>query len=74
MDLISFFAFIFVILGVWRIGLFDIKGQYAMLIAQILWITYSIFAGQSFLLAQSVILLGINVWAIFQWSKLKTGE
>lgn len=68
-DFISLSATLCVIIGVWFLAKPILLGQYVMLIAQTLWISYSLIKPEYNLLPQSITLWVINVKAIFSWKK-----
>ncbi|GAB6037178.1 hypothetical protein JCM15519_17370 [Fundidesulfovibrio butyratiphilus] len=68
-DALSLIATALVIAGVWRIGRMDVRGQWCMLWAQIVWLCWALESGAWGLAAQSVI-LGVLTWrAIRLWSR-----
>lgn len=66
---ISYLATALVLLGVYQISRPRLKGQYIMIVADALWVTYSMFTKQWALAAQSAALLYISYTAIAKWRK-----
>jgi len=68
-QVISYFATVFVLLGVYFISKPALKGQYLIVTADILWLLYSLLTAQHALSLQSVILLVIGLTAIRNWKR-----
>ena len=68
MRVIEWFAFLLVCVGVWYISNFDITGQYLMAASQVLWLVVGFKKGMGALVLQSVILLGLAIYAISNWT------
>ena len=62
-----------VITGVWMIGTPNIKGQWLMLVAQVIWAMYALITKQYFFTTQSVVLVIFNIRALRRWKKEKIG-
>lgn len=73
LETIQQIAVVFVFAGVWCISIPQFKGQWYMLIAQALWITYSLGTKQWPLAIQSIVLFLINIKAIHNWKTKNIG-
>jgi nicotinamide riboside transporter PnuC len=62
-------ATILVILAVLLIGQLNVFGQWLMLIAQTLWLSFAVYNGHMGLAAQSVVLFVLTIRAIWIWRK-----
>ena len=69
MRVIEWLAFVCVCFGVWFISNFDVTGQYLMVAAQVLWLVVGFKKGMGALILQSVILLGLSIYAISNWTE-----
>lgn len=67
--IVEMLATIIVLVGVWYISVPRLMGIYLMGIAQILWTIFAIVKGAPFLALQSIVLLGFNIRAIYNWKK-----
>lgn len=61
------FAVALTLIGVWLIGGMDVRGQYAMAGAQVLWCATGYFRRMRWLFVQSIILLALTMKAILLW-------
>ena len=68
--ILELFATVLVLAGVWLIGNLDIRGQYVMLLAQILWGMFAYVRGMRWMFVQSIILAGLTVNALIVWHNM----
>ena len=62
-------ATLLVFAGVWWIRRTNIRGQYAMVLAQVCWGIHALCAGQTMLAVQSGVLLLLTLDAVRVWRK-----
>lgn len=66
--ILEYLGMAIVLVAVWRIGVLDIRGQYLMLAAQVVWTAYAVITKQWGLTAQSAALLVLTLRGIRKWS------
>lgn len=66
---LSYLATALVLLGVYFISKPKIRGQWIMLLANIVWLTYAGLTGQWGLITQSVVLFYLASSSIINWKK-----
>lgn len=62
-------AAVLALVAVWLIGGRDIRGQWLMLVAQLLWAAFALRGEHWWLLAQSLVLLALTLRAIVLWRR-----
>ena len=73
MIILEIIATVLVLVGVYLIAIPNIKGQYLLFIAQVLWCIFSAINMHIFLCIQSFVLLILNLYAIRNWLKKGVG-
>jgi len=72
MKLFEWCAFGLVCIGVWFISNLDVTGQYLMAVSQVLWLIVGFKEKMGALVLQSLILLGLAIYAITNWTATLT--
>ena len=69
MNVLQLVATALVLYGVWRISVLDVRGQYAMVAAQVAWGAWALIEGHWWLAVQSGVLLVLAVRAVRFWNR-----
>lgn len=67
--ILSYLATILVLFGVYYISIPRLRGQYVMIMADLLWLFYSIMTKQWALTVQSLVLISFSLNGIKNWSR-----
>lgn len=62
-------AAVLALVAVWLIGGLNIRGQWLMLVAQLLWAVFALRGAHWWLLAQSLVLITLTLRAIVLWNR-----
>lgn len=66
---LSYLATALVLLGVYFISKLRLRGQYIMLVADVLWLLYSLLTHQWALTLQSIVLIRFSIQGIRNWKE-----
>lgn len=64
-------AALLALVAVWLIGGLNIRGQWLMLLAQLLWAAFAILGRHWWLLAQSLTLIALTLRAVWLWRRAR---
>lgn len=70
MSILEFIGTALVVVAVWLIGSQDVRGQWLMLAAQVVWLAVAYLRGMWWLGLQSVVLAILTARAIVTWGRL----
>ncbi|MBI5520229.1 MAG: hypothetical protein HY916_09230 [Desulfovibrio sp.] len=62
-------AAVLALVAVWLIGGLNIRGQWLMLVAQLLWAAFALQGAHWWLLSQSLVLIVLTLRAIVLWNR-----